>query len=83
MIFFCERSEREYPWACVYILGYCKLLLKRFVYKFLRKKEPKACFLHDESILRRSFFCAGVHYTKTNFGVLAFAVAVKTSSILH
>jgi hypothetical protein len=49
----------------------------------LRKLEPKACFLHDETILRRSFFCADVNYTKTNFGVIAFAVAVETSNILH
>jgi hypothetical protein len=50
---------------------------------FLRKKEPKACFLHDETILRRSFSCAGVHYTKTTYGVLAFAVADETSDVLH
>jgi hypothetical protein len=63
---------------CVPLLGVCVLGGSKF---FLLKKEQKACFLHDETILRRSFFCAGVHYIKTHFGVLAFAVDVETSNI--
>jgi hypothetical protein len=50
---------------------------------FFPQKGAKSFLIHDETILRQSIFCAGVHFTKTNFGVLAFAVAVETNNILH
>jgi hypothetical protein len=92
----CERSEREYPSACVFTyLGtvnfdsndLCIFTIRVFMFAeeifFCEKRSQNACFLHDKTIMRRSFSCAGVHYTETTYGVLAFASSIETSEVLH